>query len=89
MGYTVKNIDSPSGKGVYLTVYPSSHPNADTGNKAKNAIRSSFFDTSGNKNIGATFRMGQEIWCLLYAGFLYRFSGIIAMEYQISPTVEI
>ena len=25
---------------------------------------------SGNKNIGATIRIGREIWCLPYAGFL-------------------
>ena len=34
----------------------------------KNAI-SPFFDASGNINISATIRIGQEIWCLLYAGF--------------------
>ena len=34
----------------------------------KNAI-SPFFDASRNKNIGATIRIGREIWCLLYAGF--------------------
>ena len=28
-----------------------------------------FFNASGNKNIGATIRIGWEIWCLLYAGF--------------------
>ena len=27
-----------------------------------------FFDASGNKNIGATFRIGREIRCLPYAG---------------------
>ena len=35
----------------------------------KNAINP-FFDASEYKNIGATIRIGQEIWCLLYAGFL-------------------
>ena len=34
----------------------------------KKAI-SPFFDASGNKNIGATIRIGQEIRCLLYAEF--------------------
>ena len=34
----------------------------------KNAI-SPFFDASGNGNIGATIRIGLEIWCLPYAGF--------------------
>ena len=29
-----------------------------------------FFDASGNKKNGATIRIGQEIWCLPYAGFL-------------------
>ena len=28
-----------------------------------------FFDTSGNQNIGATIRIGQEIRCLPYGGF--------------------
>ena len=32
-----------------------------------------FFDTSGNKNIGATIRIGWEILCLPYAGFLKQF----------------
>ena len=31
---------------------------------------SPLFDASGNKNIGATIRIGREIWCLPYAGFL-------------------
>ena len=35
----------------------------------KNAI-SLFFDGSGNKSIGATMCIGQEIQCLPYAGFL-------------------
>ena len=35
----------------------------------KNAIRP-FFIASGHKNIGATIRIGREIRCLLYAGFL-------------------
>ena len=30
---------------------------------------SAFFYASGKKNIGATIRIGQEIWCLLYEGF--------------------
>ena len=34
----------------------------------KNAI-SPFLDASGNKNIGASIRIGQEIRRLLYAGF--------------------
>ena len=34
----------------------------------KEAI-SPFVDASGNKNIGATIRIGQEIWCVPYAGF--------------------
>ena len=29
-----------------------------------------FFDASGSKNSGATILIGQEIWCLSYAGFL-------------------
>ena len=29
-----------------------------------------FLDASGNKNIGATIRIGRGIWCLPYAGFL-------------------
>ena len=33
----------------------------------KNAI-GLFLDASGNKNIGATLRIGREIWCLQYAG---------------------
>jgi hypothetical protein len=28
-----------------------------------------FLDARGNKNIGATIRIGQEIWCLPYEGF--------------------
>ena len=35
----------------------------------KNAI-SPFFDGSRNKNIGDTIRIGREIWCLPYAGFI-------------------
>ena len=34
----------------------------------KNSI-SPYFDASGNKNIGATIRIGREIRCLPYAGF--------------------
>ena len=30
LGYTVKYNPLPSGKGLYLTVYPSSRPNMDT-----------------------------------------------------------
>ena len=30
LGYTVKYNPLPSGKGLYLTVYPSSRPNTDT-----------------------------------------------------------
>ena len=41
----------------------------------KNVI-SPFFDASGNKNIGATIRIGQEIQCLPYAGFLLLYSQI-------------
>ena len=36
--------------------------------QTKNAI-SPFFDASGNKNIGTTIPIGQEIRCLPYAGF--------------------
>ena len=35
----------------------------------KNFYISPFFDASGNKNIGATIRISQEILCLLYAEF--------------------
>ena len=31
-----------------------------------------FFYATGNKNIGATIRLGREIRCLPYAGFLFR-----------------
>ena len=37
--------------------------------KNKNAT-SPLFDSSGNKNIGATIRIGREIRCLPYARFL-------------------
>ena len=40
------------------------------GKKGQNNAISPFFDASGNKNIGATIRIGQEIPCLPYAGFL-------------------
>ena len=36
--------------------------------REKNAINP-FFDASGNKNIGATIRIGRDILCLPYAGF--------------------
>ena len=36
----------------------------------KKTANSPFLDASGNKNIGATIRIGQEILCLPYAGFL-------------------
>ena len=36
---------------------------------AKKIDISPFFDASGNINIGASIRIGREIWCLPYAGF--------------------
>ena len=33
------------------------------------------FDAGGNKNIGATIRIGLEIGCLPYAGFFTKYIG--------------
>ena len=40
------------------------------------SLRPPFFDASGNKNIGATIRIGREIRCLPYAGFFWKISPI-------------
>ena len=40
--------------------------------KKKNAF-SFFLEASGNKNIGTTIRIGREIECFPYAGFLLKF----------------
>ena len=42
----------------------------------KNVIRP-VFDTSRNQNIGATIRIGREIWCLPYVGFVFIYLGLI------------
>ena len=47
--------------------WPSDHMEGGGGEKEE-AI-SPFFDASGNKNIGASICIGQEILCLPYAGF--------------------
>ena len=39
---------------------------------------SPFFDANGNKNIGATIRIGREIWYLPYAGFLNCFGPTVS-----------
>ena len=39
---------------------------------------SPFFDANGNKNIGATISIDQEIWCLPYAGFLHCFGPTVS-----------
>ena len=43
--------------------------NSGRGKVRKKKNISPFLDASGNKNIGASIRIGQEIWFLQYAGF--------------------
>ena len=47
----------------------------------KNLVSAPFLDASGNKNIGATIRIGQEIQCLPYAGF---FSSVPLCSFSFS-----
>ena len=44
--------------------------------------------TPGGKNIGATIRIGREIWCLPYAGFLKYDLKVTDSEYFWVPDVE-
>ena len=57
LGYTVKYNPLPSGKGLYLTVYPSSRPNTDT---VSDAVYSSSYSTVKTIVIGTTIFKGQE-----------------------------
>ena len=49
-------------------------------------INSPYLDASGNKNIGATIRIGQEIRCLQNAGFFSMgLKGMVHMNTMLVP----